>query len=67
MYINIIMAKLTIKSKDQNLPNKMTIKQNAHYLQREEARIESAKYKKFLKASIFLNITLILTTILHYV
>jgi hypothetical protein len=57
------MAKLTIRSKDQTLPSKMTIKQNAHYTQREEARTETAKYKKFLIASICLNIVLTLTTI----
>ena len=57
------MARLTMKSKDQTLPNKMSIKQNIHYIQREEARAETIKYKKIVIASVILNIALILTTI----
>jgi hypothetical protein len=57
------MAKLTIKSKDQTLPNKMTIKQNHYYLEKEAAKLETAKYRKILIASIILNISMILTTI----
>jgi len=61
------MAKLTVKSKDQTLNKKMTIKQLSYVIQNNQFKIQHSKYKKILIASFILNIGLILTTIMRFI